>query len=116
MSPQFIGNRKLFLVNPYDAIPHCLFNFADSTDQLPESVRFSDIKAAYRHLSMQCHPDRNPHDISAAVRFQQIARAYEILKTYCLSCDPQLDEDTEYSFVPNVVDNVFMMTDIGRVF
>lgn len=42
-----------------------------------------DIKAAYRKLAMQNHPDRNPDDDVAAERFREASEAYEILK------DPQ---------------------------
>ncbi len=41
------------------------------------------IKAAYRKLAMQYHPDRNPGDQDAEARFKSISAAYEILK------DPQ---------------------------
>lgn len=41
------------------------------------------IKAAYRKLAMQYHPDRNPGDAGAEARFKAISAAYEILK------DPQ---------------------------
>jgi len=37
-----------------------------------------EIKKAYRKLSLQYHPDRNPDD-SAKSRFQEISEAYEIL-------------------------------------
>lgn len=122
-NPSYLRFNYIGPFPPYSFVPlefRCgnfeTIDQARKTLALSESVRFSDIKAAYRHLSLQYHPDRNPHDVSTAVRFQQIVRAYEILKTYCLSCDPQLDDDTEYSFAQNVVNNVFMMTEIGRVF
>ncbi len=38
------------------------------------------IKAAYRKLAMENHPDRNPNDSSAASRFREASEAYEILK------------------------------------
>lgn len=37
------------------------------------------IRAAYRRLAMECHPDRNPGDDGAAERFRAAAAAYEIL-------------------------------------
>lgn len=42
-----------------------------------------ELKAAFRKLAMQFHPDRNPGDAEAEVRFKEINLAYEVLK------DPQ---------------------------
>ena len=42
-----------------------------------------DIKAAFRKLAAQHHPDRNPDDPVATVRFKQVAAAYQVLS------DPQ---------------------------
>ncbi len=39
----------------------------------------SAIKAAYRRLSMENHPDRNPGDEQAGGRFARIGQAYEVL-------------------------------------
>jgi molecular chaperone DnaJ len=39
-----------------------------------------DIKRAYRKLAMQHHPDRNPGDKAAEVRFKEINEAYDVLK------------------------------------
>ncbi|MFT5702930.1 MAG: molecular chaperone DnaJ [Rickettsiales bacterium] len=39
-----------------------------------------DIKAAYRKMAMQYHPDRNPGDKKAETKFKEVAEAYEILK------------------------------------
>ncbi|HEY5619954.1 MAG TPA: J domain-containing protein [Vicinamibacterales bacterium] len=39
----------------------------------------SDIKRAYRRLARRLHPDVNPGDRTAAVRFRQIVEAYETL-------------------------------------
>ena len=41
------------------------------------------LKAAFRKLAMQYHPDRNPGDHTAEIRFKEVAAAYECLK------DPQ---------------------------
>ncbi|HEY0026546.1 MAG TPA: J domain-containing protein [Allosphingosinicella sp.] len=41
---------------------------------------FDDIKAAYRRLAKQNHPDAAPGDAEAAVRFQAIQAAYEVLR------------------------------------
>ena len=39
----------------------------------------SDIKRAYRRLARRFHPDVNPGDHTAEVRFRQIVEAYETL-------------------------------------
>lgn len=39
----------------------------------------TDIKRAYRRLARRLHPDINPGDRAAALRFQAIVEAYEIL-------------------------------------
>ncbi|MCB9844383.1 MAG: molecular chaperone DnaJ [Phycisphaeraceae bacterium] len=38
-----------------------------------------EIKRAYRRLAMKYHPDRNPGDTEAEVRFKEAAEAYEVL-------------------------------------
>jgi molecular chaperone DnaJ len=43
----------------------------------------ADMKAAYRKLAMQHHPDRNPGDNDCEHRFKEISEAYDVLK------DPQ---------------------------
>jgi molecular chaperone DnaJ len=42
-----------------------------------------DIKAAFRKLAKEYHPDRNPGDTTAEVNFKEVTEAYDILK------DPQ---------------------------
>ena len=39
-----------------------------------------DMKAAYRKLAKECHPDRNPDDKSAEHKFKEVSEAYDILK------------------------------------
>jgi molecular chaperone DnaJ len=41
------------------------------------------LKAAFRKLAMQFHPDRNPGDHTAEIKFKEVSAAYECLK------DPQ---------------------------
>lgn len=41
------------------------------------------LKASYRKLAMKWHPDRNPGDAEAEVRFRELSESYEVLK------DPQ---------------------------
>src|SRR5581483_8241108 len=40
----------------------------------------ADIKAAFRKLAMQHHPDRNPGDRDCEHRFKELNEAYEVLK------------------------------------
>lgn len=46
---------------------------------VPKSATESDIKAAYRKLAKQFHPDRNPGDLAAEERFKEINEANEVL-------------------------------------
>lgn len=39
-----------------------------------------EIKKAYRCLAMKYHPDRNPGDKEAEIKFKEVTEAYEILK------------------------------------
>ncbi len=39
-----------------------------------------EIKKAYRSLAMKYHPDRNPGDAAAEVKFREVTEAYEVLK------------------------------------
>lgn len=38
-----------------------------------------DVKAAFRRLAMDTHPDRNPGDAAAEARFKDVNAAYQIL-------------------------------------
>src|SRR4051795_366795 len=54
--------------------------------QLLQVERTADpatIKAAYRKLAMECHPDRNGGCTDAEAKFKSLSQAYECLK------DPQ---------------------------
>ncbi len=46
---------------------------------LREGSSFEDIKASYRRLARQYHPDANPNDQAAQSRFVRIATAYDTL-------------------------------------
>jgi molecular chaperone DnaJ len=46
---------------------------------VPRNAGLDEIKRAYRRLARRLHPDINPGDRAAAVRFKLVADAYEIL-------------------------------------
>ena len=38
------------------------------------------LKTSYRKLAMQFHPDKNPGDHTAEIKFKEISEAYDVLK------------------------------------
>ena len=50
--------------------------------ELPRGARFTEIRAAYIRLAREMHPDLHPDDPTRAMRFRDIAAAYEILRRY----------------------------------
>jgi curved DNA-binding protein CbpA len=48
--------------------------------QVPIDASIERIKAAFRRLARQYHPDVNPSDPSAGEKFREIERAYEVLR------------------------------------
>lgn len=46
---------------------------------VPKTASKADIKAAYRKLALQYHPDRNPDNKEAEAKFKEAAEAYEVL-------------------------------------
>jgi len=45
-----------------------------------KSASATELKSSYRKLAMECHPDRNPGDHTAEVKFKEINEAYDVLK------------------------------------
>ena len=48
--------------------------------EIDPEVDVAAIKAAYRKLAKQYHPDVNRDDLEAAKRFQQVQAAYDVLR------------------------------------
>jgi len=46
---------------------------------VPADVGADDLRARYRKLAIQYHPDKNPGDKTAEDRFKELAQAYEVL-------------------------------------
>ena len=47
---------------------------------IAKSANGDEIKKAYRKLAMEFHPDRNPDDPQAEIKFKEATEAYEVLK------------------------------------
>lgn len=67
----------------------------------------SEIKKAYRRLSLKYHPDKNPNDDTANDMFQKVARAYEVLsnpdkrQTYDLEGEEGLEAEEKNAGRPS---------------
>jgi DnaJ-class molecular chaperone len=48
--------------------------------ELESDADFQTVKAAYRRLAKENHPDLKQGDEDAAKRFQQVQAAYEVLR------------------------------------
>ena len=48
--------------------------------ELESDADFNAVKAAYRRLAKEHHPDLKPGDEEAAKRFQQVQAAYDVLR------------------------------------
>src|ERR1700753_4066442 len=40
----------------------------------------AELKSSYRKMAMERHPDRNPGDHTAEIKFKEINEAYDVLK------------------------------------
>jgi tetratricopeptide (TPR) repeat protein len=47
--------------------------------ELTPTASLNDVKASYRRMALQYHPDRNLDDLTAKDKFIQITQAYELL-------------------------------------
>lgn len=50
------------------------------TLECEKGATLETLKSSYRKLAMKFHPDRNPGDATAEVRFKEISEAYDVLK------------------------------------
>ena len=48
--------------------------------ELDGDAEFKDVKAAYRRLAKENHPDTNPGDEAAADKFKKVQAAYDVLR------------------------------------
>jgi hypothetical protein len=48
--------------------------------ELEADASFADVRAAYRRLAKENHPDLRPGDEGAAATFQKVQAAYEVLR------------------------------------
>ena len=46
---------------------------------VPRTATEAELKAGFRKLAMQFHPDRNPGDSAAELKFKEINEAYQCL-------------------------------------
>jgi curved DNA-binding protein CbpA len=64
--------------------------------QIPRNASNNQIKAAFRRLARQYHPDYNPNDPEAVTKFREIEQAYRVLsdkdkrKEYDRSLSPEI--------------------------
>src|SRR3954469_15914457 len=50
------------------------------TLECPKGATVDILKSSYRKLAMKFHPDRNPDDATAEIKFKEINEAYDVLK------------------------------------
>jgi len=95
---------------------------ARKTLRLPEKASLGEIKASYRKLILTFHPDRNPDSPRAEERCKDVVGAYEIVNAYCQSFQNfwesipsggERRKQSEYSFVKEEVEKVFIVKDKG---
>ncbi len=50
------------------------------TLEVERGANDATLKTSFRKLAMKWHPDKNPGDAAAEVKFKEIAEAYDVLK------------------------------------
>lgn len=74
---------------------------------VPRDAGEAKIKRAYRKLSVKYHPDKNPGDEEAKEKFQEVARAYEVLSDpdsrhiYDIEGEEGLERDAQRQHQPS---------------
>lgn len=58
---------------------------------LDSLASWDEVKAAYRGLAMKYHPDRNPDNAQAELKFKEIQTAYDELEERKHQRTPKLD-------------------------
>lgn len=48
--------------------------------EVSRTVTDGELKSSYRKLAMKWHPDKNPGDAQAELRFKELSEAYDVLK------------------------------------
>src|SRR5437763_17001842 len=59
-------------------VPHTKRDYYEVLS-VSRTATVEEIKRSYRRLAMKYHPDRNPGDAEAELKFKECAEAYEIL-------------------------------------
>jgi len=65
-------------------------NYYDILD-IDDNATKKEVQAAYRKLAVKYHPDKNPDDIDAVIKFREITEAYEIL----MDADKREEHDSQ---------------------
>ena len=63
---------------------------------MPRTATDQEIKLSYLRLAKTCHPDLNPGDPTATLRFQELSAAYQAIK----DADSRRDHRTQASYAP----------------
>ncbi|VDL97039.1 unnamed protein product [Schistocephalus solidus] len=79
--------HNLLLVNAWDSSELEMFDLVEELGKtfyefmsIERTASISDIKRAYRKLSLELHPDKNPDDPDASRKFRQLTTVYHTLK------------------------------------
>ncbi|VDK69677.1 unnamed protein product [Dibothriocephalus latus] len=81
------NNCRVFKPNAWDSKELEMFDLVEELDRtfyefmsIERTASLSDIKRAYRKLSLELHPDKNPDDPDASRKFRQLTTVYHTLK------------------------------------
>ncbi len=71
---------------------------------IPTNATPAEIKAAYRRLASQLHPDRNPGNLQAEEQLKDVNRAYRALCVNGAFCEPAPRANDFFSFIDRMAD------------